>query len=911
MIDTSRLRSRLLFGVAAAAVLSAAPAWAATASGASGADGASGAAPAPPGTGIAEVVVTAEKRSVNIQSVPVAVTAFTAKERALKGINTVQDLTNFTPGLTYSSQLDRPVIRGLARSTNVYAADSSVGVYDNDLFTNSTFLVGRDDMIVDQVEVLLGPQNTLYGRNAIGGIINTQSKRPSDILGGEIREEFGNYRYNKIEATVTGPLSFINPNLTFRFSGFYDSQDGGWYKNLSGKDVGGIRHDPYIELQLQYKGERDDLWLMMYNLTFNGDRAGPGSLQGSPGTGPYDVALVDSGDTLFFNPNYAYSGGAVPGSVVGAIAGGNPTTLKNRLLALSYNTQIDVDDAFSFNFHWTHHFDGFDVKYVGGYSQYHYTLAINDFLTGDSSIQSYQLPTVTGLPPLTVDGNQDFTFETQTHWWSHEINFASTTPGPFSWIAGAYYYNETDNNPETEAAHKQSQLAAGTFNVIPVSEANAAYISNVFAGGPAAALAPFNPTQTGDYLYLNYQDRIQTTAVFGQMSYKLTDTVKLTGGVRYTYDYKNAQEEARYIQLANQTFASLLGQATPAFDITSALVSYAPGKGIASAVSFPTTGKYAGDAIRKLADSSSAVTGTAAIEWTPDHDTLAYARYNRGYKAFALNAGFVGANPEAAPESVNDYELGLKKTINHNIQIDVAAFYYDYSNDQLPLAFPVATPVGPLNLTQFVNIPKAVSDGIEVTAVWNPISHLNLSLTYGLDHTEISTGCANFTTPLGVASAGCFIDPADPFAQAKGAKPAGPSTTGDVFQSVKGNALPQAPENKVAFNANYTFYFEPGNLTLSGSYIWKDHSYSSIFTRTQYDYAPSWNQVDMRATWSGNHDKYEVVLYVKNLFDTIGYDAAAGANYNASPQGGGAATYSPTYDLTPPRQFGAELHYKF
>jgi iron complex outermembrane receptor protein len=923
MIDTSRLRSRLFFGVAAAAVLSVTPAMAAAA------DGAAAASP-PSGTGIQEVVVTAEKRSVNIQNVPVAVTAFTSKERALKGINTVQDLTNFTPGLTYSSQLDRPVIRGLARSTNVYAADSSVGVYDNDLFTNSTFLVGRDDMIVDQVEVLLGPQNTLYGRNAIGGIINTQSKRPSDIFGGEIREEFGNYAYNKIEATVTGPLDFINPNLTFRFSGYYDSQDDGWFKNLSGKSTGGVRHDPYIELQLQYKGERDDLWLMMYNLTFNGDRAGPGSLQGTPGTGPYNTALVDSGNTLFFNPNYAYSGGAVPGSVVGAIPGGNPTTLKNRIAALSYNTQIDVDDAFSFNFHWTHHFDGFDVKYVGGYSQYHYSLAINDFLTGDSSIQSYQLPTYTlaqvpvtsgnvcgyqnalggSCAPLTVDGNQGFTFETQTHWWSHEINFASTTPGPFSWIAGAYYYNETDNNPETETANKQSQLAAGTFNVIPVGGATT-YIPSLLGAAPAVGQAIFNPRQAGDFLYLNYQDRIQTTAVFGQVSYKLTDTIKLTGGVRYTYDYKNAQEEARYLQLANKTFANLLGQNTPAFDITSALVSYANGKGIVSAVSFPTTGKYEGDAIRKLADSSSAVTGTAAIEWTPDHDTLAYARYNRGYKAFALNAGFVGANPEAAPESVNDYEVGLKKTINRNIQIDVAAFYYDYANDQLPLAFPVATPVGPLNLTQFVNIPKAVSDGVEVTAVWNPIAHLNLSLTYGLDHTEIQTGCASFTTALGVASSGCFIDPADPFAQAKGAKPAGPSTTGDVFQSVKGNALPQAPENKLAFNANYTFYLEPGNLTLSGSYIWKDHSYSSIFTRTQYDYAPSWSQVDLRATWSGNHDKYEVVVYVKNLFDTIGYDAAAGGLYNAMPQGGGAGTYSPTYDLTPPRLFGAEVHYKF
>jgi len=268
---------------------------------------------------------------------------------------------------------------------------------------------------------------------------------------------------------------------------------------------------------------------------------------------------------------------------------------------------------------------------------------------------------------------------------------------------------------------------------------------------------------------------------------------------------------------------------------------------------------------------------------------------------------------------VNDYELGLKKTINGNIQIDIAAFYYDYSNDQLPLAFPVALPGGlpATTLTEFVNIPKAVSDGIELTAMWNPIPHLNFSLTYGFDHTEIMSGCSKFTTPLTTTSNVCFIDPADPLAQAKGAQPAGPANTlteqgkAEVFQSVKGDALPQAPENKVAFNTNYTMYFEPGNLTLSGTYVWKDHSYSSIFTRTQYDYAPSWSQVDLRATWSGNHDKYEVVLFVKNLFDTIGYDAAAGGGYNATPFGGGGPTYSPTYDITPPRTYGAELHYKF
>ena len=142
------------------------------------------AVPSGGGTTIGEIVVTAEKREANIQEVPEAVTAFTAQDRNLKGISTVQDMTNFTPGFTYSSQLDRPAMRGLGRATNIYAADSSVAVYYDDFFSNSTFLVGRDDMLIDQVEILLGPQGTLYGRNAIGGLINTISKRPPDEYGG-------------------------------------------------------------------------------------------------------------------------------------------------------------------------------------------------------------------------------------------------------------------------------------------------------------------------------------------------------------------------------------------------------------------------------------------------------------------------------------------------------------------------------------------------------------------------------------------------------------------------------------------------------------------------------------------------------------------------------------------------------
>src|SRR5580704_14664096 len=189
---------------------------------------------------IEELVVTADRRAQNLQDVPVAVTAFSSRERALEGITTVQDMTDFTPGLTYSSQLDRPVMRGLARNNNIYLSDSAVAVYYDDFFSNSTFLVGRDDMLIDQVEVLLGPQGTLYGRNAVGGLINTISKRPSEDFGGEIRVIGGNFGYSKIEGTVTGPTPI--DGLTYRLS-FYDlNQTQGYFKNLTGPTEGDVRH---------------------------------------------------------------------------------------------------------------------------------------------------------------------------------------------------------------------------------------------------------------------------------------------------------------------------------------------------------------------------------------------------------------------------------------------------------------------------------------------------------------------------------------------------------------------------------------------------------------------------------------------------------------------------------------------
>jgi iron complex outermembrane recepter protein len=840
-------------------------------------------------TTIEELVVTAERRSANLQDVPVAVTAFSAKERAIEGITTVQDMTNFTPGLTYSSQLDRPVMRGLARNNNIYLSDSAVAVYYDDFFSNSTYLVGRDDMVIDQVEVLLGPQGTLYGRNAVGGLINTLSKRPTEDFGGEVRAIVGNYGYTKFEGTVSGPTGISG--LNYRLS-FYDlNQTQGYFKNLTGPTEGDVRHDPYVDAQLEYKGEKDDLWVDAYVVWFDNDRGGPGGLLGIPTAGHYDTSETQPGQ-LVFNPNFPFGGGAVPGSVQGIPAGltDNPALQNIRTFAHAVPTDIVVNAAPTITLHWTHHFDGWDMKYIGGYSQYHYNLHTAYFNNDNSPVTSFQIPLAPGgtcatlgapiCTPLTIHPQQIFQYEAHPDWSSHELDFSSTNDGPVQWIGGFYRYDEIDNNPETFQEPNQPQIAAPA---------------------PAAAGLQAPPNPSLNYLVLNYQDHISSTAAFGQVDWKITDQIKLTGGLRYTYDEKHGQEEARYIafqDLSAAVSAENLGSLLPAVDITPVQVSNVLSKGVCSLPTLQLTGKYAGDDVRCLKDHSDAFTGTAGISWTPDAQTLVYGRYNRGYKAFGFNAGFIGANVEALPEHVDDFEVGFKKTMG-NFVLDADAFYYNYEDAQIP----IGVPVGAINVTEFVNIPKAISRGVEFTAIWNPIEHLNLSLVYGLDDTRIQSGCS---LVAGAATGTCLVDVADPTATAVGARPVG--ATG--AQAVSGDPLPQAPKNKVAFNANYTFVFDPGQLILSGSYIWKDKSYASVFLRS-YDEAPSWDQVDLRATWQGNHDRYELVAYVRNLFNTLGYDAAAGGYPIAAPVGGGGFTQAPAYDLTPPRTYGFEVHYKF
>lgn len=808
------------------------------------------------GSGLADIVVTAEKRSVNLQDVPLAISAYTSDARQLAGISTLQDVANFTPGLSYSASNDRVFIRGVGRQTNTNGSDPGVSTYTDGIYDAATNTIAASDFFIQRVEVLRGPQGTLYGRNSIGGAINAISKRPTDALNADVRGMLGNYDLYNLEASVSGRLF---AGLRARLAGGLYNQDRGYYKNdAGGISEGGRGRRRYLELQLEADLGPDVVaWAKVFT----------GGTDLNPRTtnrvGPFDFAPSPTGA---ITPGAAY-GYTVPG-VVALDPNPQPPGMRDIRHFSADTTQRErMRDNFGVtgDVKWT--LPTFDVRLLGGYQQYRID---NTYELDGTSVVSYVYPLapgggfcgfIPGCTPLTVHPSSQMNLHNRKSFGSGELNLTSTTGGALQWVAGVYYYQETLAQESHFNAPDQLQLRAP-------------------ANGPA------NPL--GDFVYAASTLTTRSAAAFGQIDYRLTDTLKVTGGLRYTHDRKSGDEFFRIVCFGCGTFSpALYGSATPALDITASQISTAAAPGVSSAVTIdPATGI----ARRGLSNSWSAVTGTAAIEWQPTSDQLAFARYSRGYKSGGFNAGGISALPQTGAEHIDAFEIGYKRTLGRRLRINLAGFYYDYQGLQVPLT--VAQPGG-AQLTQFFNLASSQSYGAEAELAWQPVNALQLSLNYGYGHSRIRRGC-------------CFVDGQDPLAQQPGAQPSGAIVAGQQPQSVAGAPLSDTPRHKISLNAIYSIDFDPGTFALSGNYVWRGPAYSNIFNR-YYNRMPSWDQVDLRAIWTGRNDSYRIIAFVKNLLDTTGYDSASGTLLASSPPLGVAQTYS----FTPPRTYGVQLEFRF
>ena len=454
---------------------------------------------------IEELVITAEKREQALQDVPVAVSAYTSSQRDVVGMTGIQDFVNFTPGMNYSGT-DRVSLRGAGRNTFYIGNDPGVATYSDGFYSASSSELFKSPLFVERTEILRGPQGTLYGRNAMGGALNTISKHPSHDFGGEIRASFANYDHGKIEGVVSIPVA---EHLRFKIGASHDEQRKGFIENIGTANDGGTIKRDYFEFQAEAElGDNATAWLR-YSSTKWDDTTGVGDRMANLMT-PYDTTRV-------FQP----IGGLQPNPAYGYTTANPGVTDSYKM-----NTNTDgygqlrgnhlITGQLTYDLGWA------DLKYVGGFQQYNYqTGGDND---GTSRTAAIAIPgmLVPYFPTQTTD------FDEHKRYYSNEINLSSKADGPLTWILGLYQYHEEYRQRIQLANPNQVQLAQ------PLTL--------------TGALAAANPSR--DYADQQATLLSKAYAVFGQASYKFNDQWAVTAGLRYTKDEKDGFESQRLIILS-------------------------------------------------------------------------------------------------------------------------------------------------------------------------------------------------------------------------------------------------------------------------------------------------------------------------------------------------------------------------
>jgi len=912
------------------------------------------------------VVITTNKREETVQDIAVAVTAITDELRDEIGLTTVQDYTNFAPGLSYSTSNDRLGMRGVTRTSNNFGIRSGISNYVDGVYYSSAIPAGREPIFVERVEVVRGPQGTLYGRDSIGGALNLISKRPTEELQGQLNLGAGDYDVLKAEASVSGP---ITDWLRYRVAAARNFQGEGFLTNASGlEDEAGRRDDTYMEVQLEADiGDRIDMWAKYGTLSWH--RVGaPGGRTNAGSQQPYDTRLFGAPGGANINSFFGFS--PVAQNVV---MRGNQRTNPNIGTGESrtFNTDTteftDLYPTTETALEVVYHADDFDVKYLGGYVWYHYNLRLDND-GGPVSSFSFPLAALGGLPAGTRLSTQRVTdYNENRAWFSNEINIVSTNEGPLQWITGLYHYQENYSQPIYVASYP---AIGGTFPGAAILRfptfTPAAQDLPDFTGRNDHSGSPIG----GDLWYFsNNKGNNNAYGAFLQTDYQFTDQLKLTAGLRWSNDVMHGADQVRYIShyalgapRVDGTSA-FFGGADPSTFSTSNPCGSA-GKGIVNtnetaangAINTPLGtppnllgcnglgqnandktryGIYVdpvtGNATRELAAEWEEVTGVLGLDWTPDDDTLIYGKYNRGYKPGGLGCADTNCNLTVTPytdkELVDAFELGAKREWPAlNLTTNATLFFYDYQGYQVSNTIvpePDSTNFRPPAYVAYVNLPKVSTTGFELETIWYPTDNLRFLFNYGYTNPEIGDSQA-------------LVNGLDPWARDPNAQPIGTAATptSQRGQNLKGNILPFSPKNKIALNGTYTWDFADGStLDASASYFWQDVGYSNVFNMWATK-IPQWDQVDARLSWTSADGNITLIGFVRNLMDEIQYDSRGGGRRIANGTrdvplelcGSSANTtidyrngtgYLPQDCLTitetyrPPRTVGAELQIRF
>lgn len=698
--------------------------------------------------GLQEVIVTAERRSTRAQNTSIALDVVTADALRNNGVGDISQLQTVAPGVIIGQNASATVVtvRGVSSRDVTEIGDPAVAINVDGLFLQRPTGMNAAFFDLNRIEVLRGPQGTLYGRNATGGVINILTQRPTQQLGGYAALTAGNFGTINLEGAVNVPLQ---SDIAMRAS-FFSRQHNGYRDNANpanpvqangGSTDGDDEDSKGGRLQLLAKPTKD------FSALFSGTYIKQG------GNGPvlsgYPLATAPATP-----PNTRSETRRYPLNQPG-----NFDAERVNLL-----TQLDYDLGLA------------TLTYLGGYVD----LKVKHLYDNDGLATSFY----------------EFSRNEKSKDYSHELRMASNNKQGLLWQGGLFFYKQ--------------DLDVRSFNYL-------------IPNGVPVILRDFN-----------YQVHVKSKAAFGQASLDLGKGFKASLGLRYTEDDK---DRGGYRLAA----ASLT---PPAAQVNSNTV--------------PLTRIGETDASQS---SSNQTTYHLGLDYQVTTRNLLYAKVDKGYKA----GGFTAISAYN-PETLLAYELGSKnRFLSNKLQLNLSAFYYDYSNQQVSQTLTS----GPFTGAQtVVNAGKSELKGAETQVNWRPTSSdgVDFSLNY-LD--------AFFKT----------------FAVANGAS----------NLSLAGKRLIQSPKWSVAGGYEHVFDLESGGkITPRIQFQYRTASYLTFYNRSNDRQAP-YSLVDTTLTYTAPEERWSVQAFVRNIGDKVVLTAA--------DQGGPYG--SMRYQFGAPRTFGVRMQADF
>lgn len=712
------------------------------------------------------IIVTATKRQQTLQEIPVAVTVTTAEDIEKAQVRDLNDLQTIAPTLRVnqlqSSANTNFIIRGFGNGANNAGIEPSVGVFIDGVYRSRSAAQIGDLPNLQRVEVLRGPQSTLFGKNASAGVISIVTQEPQFQFGGSAELSYGNYNAIIAKASVTGPLS---DTIAFSLAGNLNKRDG--YAN---------------DLNLGTKVNERNRYGARAQLLFE----------------PSDVLKVRLiGDYDKINEDCCVAGNVVngpTGAIVNALAGGIGLDAANPF---SYNVYTNIPSENR-------------LKNYGGSAQIDYDL-------GSLSVTS-----ITAYRGVDSFSNQDSDFtaadllqknanDTNIRTFTQELRLASDFEGPINFLLGGYYFNEKiDINNDIEfgsdfRAYGNTLIGLGTggrpgttlptasnpfgitgglnFNIL-----EAAFGGSDFAAGLAASpnvyAGRFFAAGTGYDEVYGFKNK--AFSIFGTVDFELTEDLVLTGGLNYTDDKKtftnnyvateafsaidfNAPQYALFRQqLLQQGGVDATTAAFLAANPTLTLANGASANPLAGLRPFQFQPPLINvpNSVEDGKTSDNKLTYTARLAYTVAPTLNVYASYATGFKASSINlsrdsrpfaadaaalrsAGLTQPNQTygsrfAAPENATVYEVGIKGSW------DVAAFNLTFFNQSIK-GFQSNIFTG----TGFVltNAGKQSTKGFEFDGTVSPTDNLKFSAAVVYldpnydEYTNSSSGDISGTTP--------------------------------------------------------------------------------------------------------------------------------------------------------------------